>query len=176
MANHEDQANTTVSTGHLEITHFAQVADYLDRHEWACTLNEEQGLFFLDLSSAAATYRMYIKVSYTKSICNIMVISALPVKAPADRRSAIAESLQRINFTLMQGTAELDFSNGEIRFRTLVTTEGASLTDTLLDYVVGDSFELANRYTAPLLAVAFGNAAPDSVLDMAQVPVATTLQ
>ncbi len=176
MANHEDQANTTISAGHLAISHFAQVADYLDRHEWACTSNEEQGLFSIALSSAAATYRMYVKVCYADSICNIMAISALPVKAPADRWPAITESLQRINFTLMQGTAELDFSNGEIRFRTLVTTEGASLSDTLLDYVVGDSFELANRYTAPLLAVAFGNAAPDSVLDMAQVPVATTLQ
>lgn len=176
MANHEDQANSTVSASRLATSHFVQVADYLDRHEWAYTPNEEQGLFSLDLSSAVATYRMYVKVSYTNSICNILVVSALPVKVPADRRSAIAESLQRINFILMQGTAELDFSNGEIRFRTLVTTEGASLTDTLLDYVVGDSFELANRYTAPLLAVTFGNAAPDSVLDMAQVPVATTLQ
>ena len=176
MANHEDQANTTESTGHVGISHFAQVADYLDRHEWACTPNEEQGLFSLRLSSAAATYRIHIKASYTNSICNIMVISVLPVKVPADRRPAIAESLQRINFTLMQGTAELDFSNGEIRFRTLGTTEGETLSDTLLDYVVDSSFDLAHRYTAPLLAVAFGNAAPDSVLDMAQVPVATTLQ
>ena len=176
MANHEDQANTTESAGHVGISHFAQVADYLDRHEWACTSNEEQGLFSIALSSAAATYWMYIKTSYTSSICNIMVISVLPVKAPAVRRPAIAESLQRINFTLMQGTAELDFSNGEIRFRTLATTEGASLSDTLLDYVIDSSFYLAHRYTAPLLAVAFGNAAPDFVLDMAQVPVATTLQ
>ena len=47
----------------------------------------------------------------------LTVEGSLPVPAPIDRRSAVAELLTRINWNLRRGLFLMDFSDGEIRFR-----------------------------------------------------------
>jgi hypothetical protein len=46
-----------------------------------------------------------------------MFVMVLPIRVPENRRAAMAETLLRINYQLRLGTFEMDFDDGELRFR-----------------------------------------------------------
>jgi len=50
----------------------------------------------------------------------LVFISLFPALAPAKKRTACAELLTRINYDLLHGCFEMDFEDGEIRFRTSI--------------------------------------------------------
>lgn len=86
--------------------------------------------------------------------------SILPVRVPEDRRSAIAEFLTRANYGMILGNFELDFSDGEVRFKTSIDVEGAELLDALIKPMVYANVSMMNRYYSGILAVAHGGADP----------------
>jgi len=47
----------------------------------------------------------------------LMFVMVLPIRVPENRRAAMAETLLRINYQLRLGTFEMDFDDGELRFR-----------------------------------------------------------
>jgi hypothetical protein len=59
--------------------------------------------------------------------------SLCPVNAPEDKRLAIAELLTRINYDMVIGNFELDFSDGEIRYKTSIDVEGESLSFAIVE-------------------------------------------
>ena len=57
----------------------------------------------------------------------MLFYSVCPVTAPEENRSTIGEFLHRANKGLHVGNFELDYNDGEIRFKTSVDVEGTEL-------------------------------------------------
>jgi hypothetical protein len=87
----------------------------------------------------------------------------------------VAEALTRINYSVIYGNLEMDLKDGEIRVRTVVEGE-TQMSDGMIERVLNSNLNSADRYFAPLMAVAFGNAAPDTVLDLVERQEQATLQ
>lgn len=87
----------------------------------------------------------------------------------------MAESITRINYRTIYGNLEMDFTDGELRVRTIVESEDV-IGDSMVDRVLNSNCSTANRYFAAILAVAFGSAAPETVLDMVERQEGATLQ
>src|SRR4030081_1049823 len=51
--------------------------------------------------------------------------SVCDVNVPEDKRAAMAEYLTRANYGLYIGNFEMDYSDGEIRYKTSIDIEGA---------------------------------------------------
>ena len=85
----------------------------------------------------------------------------------AYRRSAILEAINRINYTLAFGSVEMDMRDGEIRVRTVVEGTG-DLGGTMIERAMASNLKTTSRYLAALLAIAFGNAAPSAVIELAE--------
>ena len=172
------QKQVTVEAGHVSEpvkSLFDTVAAYLDTADWNYSAFEDKGYFSAGCHIKDGNIRVIIDVYEVKDWQRVIVYSTFPVFVPELRRAAIAESLTRINHRTVYGNLEMDFKDGEIRVRT--TVEAASgLGNTMIERVMDSNFGTANRFFAPLLAVAFGNAAPDTVLDMAEKHDAATLQ
>ena len=54
----------------------------------------------------------------------IIFYSIIDVFAPEDKRHLVAELLTRANFGMIIGNFEMDFSDGELRFKTSLDVEG----------------------------------------------------
>ena len=85
----------------------------------------------------------------------------------AYRRSAILEAINRINYTLAFGSVEMDMKDGEIRVRTVVEGTG-DLGGAMIERAITSNLKTTSRYLAALLAIGFGNAAPDAVIELAE--------
>ena len=85
-------------------------------------------------------------------------LSVLPQKTPADKRLAVAEYLTRANFGLNIGNFEMDFEDGEIRFKTSIDVSSQILTSGLIAPLTKASFTNMDDYLPGIEAVIDGTA------------------
>ena len=71
---------------------------------------------------------------------------------PDARRLEAAEYLHRINYGLLLGNFEMDYDEGEVRFRTSLMAEG-SLTHEVLDRYIQMPAAMLDRYAPGLAAI-----------------------
>lgn len=83
-----------------------------------------------------------------------------PVKIPETARPAVAEFLTRANYGLRIGNFELDFSDGEVRYKSALDFESETLTPQWIKNAIYPAVNTLDRYMPGLLAVAYGSKSP----------------
>lgn len=89
---------------------------------------------------------------------------AMPMRVPADKRVAVAEFITRANYGLRIGNFEMDFDDGEVRYKSSVDFEGAVLTPTLIRNVMYPAVQTMDRYLPGVLAVIYGGKTPEEAV------------
>lgn len=72
----------------------------------------------------------------------------------------MAEFLTRANYGLMIGNFEMDFNDGEIRYKTSIDVEGDNLSSALLKQLVYANVMTMDQYLPGIIAVIDGNISP----------------
>ncbi len=90
--------------------------------------------------------------------------SVLDFNVPLNRRQAMAEFLTRANYGLVIGNFEMDFDDGEIRYKTSIDVSGDRLTPELIKPLVYTNLLVMDRYLPGIVKVAFANADPASAI------------
>ena len=154
---------------------FERVAGYLDANDWNYTADEEKGYFSASCRLKDGSVRIILDVAEAEDWRRVLVYSTFPVYVPQQRRAAAVEGIARINYTMIYGNLEIDLADGEVRVRTVVEAV-EPLGDAMIERALGANLDIAGRYYAALLAVAFGGASPESVLELAAPREAATVQ
>ena len=92
--------------------------------------------------------------------------SVCPVTAPEAKRAQVAEYITRANYGLVVGNFEMDYDDGEVRYKTSIDVEGTELTTELIRPLVYANVWTMDRYLPGIMAVAFGGAAAGAALKM----------
>lgn len=90
--------------------------------------------------------------------------SVLEPRVPPERRMAMAEFITRVNYDMVIGNFELDFSDGEVRYKTSIDVEGDRLTPQLVHMLVGLNVETMDRYLPGLMRVIREGGSPEQIL------------
>jgi hypothetical protein len=90
----------------------------------------------------------------------VAVYSVIPFNVPEERRLAAAEVITRANYGLRLGNFELDFSDGELRFKTSIDVEGATLTETQVRSLLYANVSVTETYLPAISAVVQSRVAP----------------
>ena len=85
-------------------------------------------------------------------------------RVPPDRRHAMAEMVTRANYGLRIGNFEMDFTDGELRFRAGVDVEGGLLGAEMVHNMIGLSLSMNDRHHDAFMRVMFGDAEPQDAL------------
>ncbi len=91
--------------------------------------------------------------------------SVFPVRTPADRMSEIAEFLTRANYGMIIGNFELDYSDGEIRYKTSLDVEDAELSDALVRHMIYANVLTMDKYFPGLMRVLYAGIAPLNAIE-----------
>lgn len=83
-----------------------------------------------------------------------------PVEAPTELRPAVAEYITRANYGMWIGNFELDYEDGEVRYKSSVHYEGTTLAEPLIRNAVQDSLQTMEEYLPGLRDVIEGRASP----------------
>lgn len=154
---------------------FDRVAGFLDANDWNYRANQEKGYFDMNVNIRYAAVRVIVDTDDLENWQRATTYSVLPVQAPENRRGAMVDAINRINYNLSYGNLEMDMEDGEIRVRTVVESD-IDLAEPLMERLLHTNLNIANRFFAPLMAVAFGNADPAGVREMAAPTDGQTVQ
>lgn len=139
---------------------------FFQQDEWAFTQLEDQPILRLGFQGENGQWNCYAQAREEQS--QLLFYSICPVKAPEDKRTAVAEFLTRANYGMFIGNFELDFSDGEIRYKTSIDVEGSQLTPTLVKPLVYASVLMMDRYLPGIMSVIYGGVSPAEAVARAE--------
>jgi hypothetical protein len=110
-----------------------------------------------DLSGPLGTWKFYAQVVDEQDL--ILLYSVCPLRVPPDRRSEVSQFLTGANYGLAAGNFELDFEDGEIRYKTALHLQGDGLDRTIVKRLVRSNGLAMETYLPGIGAVVTGTAA-----------------
>ena len=90
--------------------------------------------------------------------------SFCPVNATKSKLQAIAEFITKANYGMIIGNFELDFKDGEIRYKTSIDVEDETLTSTLIKQLVFTNVAMMDKYLPGIRSIIEDNESPDEAI------------
>jgi hypothetical protein len=94
--------------------------------------------------------------------------SICPATVPEERRPVMAEFVTRANYGLIIGNFEMDYRDGELRYKTSVDVEGTELTDELMRALVYSNVAMMDHYLPGILAVLYGSVSAEDAIEQVE--------
>lgn len=91
--------------------------------------------------------------------------SVCPTHVPSARRATMAEFISRANFGLMIGNFELNFDDGEVRYKTSLDVEDTDINFNLIKNLVYANITLMNHYFGGVMKVIYSDKAPSELIE-----------
>lgn len=139
------------------------VQNYLDAQEWKYSYNEEDNYFTMRMNlKTVDSCAVYIQMRDDDAVT---VYSVFPVKVSEEHRGAVAEFIARANYGLIHGNFELDYRDGEIRYKVTTACGDIDLEESPMDRTVNTGFCMLDRYGEGILSVLYGNVSPAEAIE-----------
>ena len=137
---------------------FELVVHYFSSDGWPVELVDSEEALTTAFRGESGQWTCYARVYAATE--QFIFYSLCPVTVPPSHRQAAAEYLTRANYGMVLGNFELDFSDGEVRYKTSVDVEGDQLSLALIQRVVVPNVMMMDRYLPGLLSVVYGEVSP----------------
>jgi hypothetical protein len=151
------------------------VHDYLTDKDWGFSSYADKEYFSFGLRLKDGSVRVMVDTAEGGGWSHVLVYVTYPTFVPEQRRPAVLEAIARINCVTLLGNLEMDLKDGEVRVRTVLESDGF-IGEPMIDRAVRRGLDTADQYQASLLAIAFDNASPKDILEMASQSDGATLQ
>lgn len=142
---------------------FELLTTYLDGDEWYPRRIDGKYAYSMSYSGKNGDLRCYAIIRV--DLEEFLFYAVAPVKVPEEVRMAIAEFLTRANYGLRIGNFEMDYSDGEVRYKSSLDFEGQTLTSDLIRNAIYPAVHTMDRYLPGLLRVSFGGATPHEAIE-----------
>ncbi|MBP0018074.1 MAG: YbjN domain-containing protein [Cyanobacteria bacterium SBLK] len=137
---------------------FETLIRFFTQDDWSFLRVEGETALRLGFEGDNGEWNCYARVRESEK--QMLFYSICPQTAPEDKRQAIAEFIARANYGTVMGNFELDFEDGEIRYKTSIDVEGDRLTPALVERVVYPNVMMMDEYLPGILAVINGEKTP----------------
>ena len=141
---------------------FDTVTQYFKDDDWKFRQMEGKTILSMGFKGDSGTWKCFARVIEDQQ--RFLFYSMLETNAPADKRQAIAEFITRANYGLRSGNFEMDFSDGEIRYKTFIDIEGGELTATMWKNIVYSNVATMNRYVSGIMSVVYAGTSPEAAM------------
>lgn len=135
---------------------------FFDADGWPYAPVAEDSVLRLPFQGVAGNWLCYAQAREAQA--QFVFYSVYPALVPPADRRAMAELLTRANYGLVLGNFELDFADGEVRFKTSLDVEGAALTPPLIQACVYANVMIMDQYLPGLVALLAEGLEPTAAL------------
>jgi len=137
---------------------FEEIVNFFKEDDWPFVQIEGEPLLQMVFQGENGKWTCYAKARDDQE--QFVFYSVCPVNAPDSKRLAVAEFLTRANSGMIIGNFEMDFEDGEIRYKTSIDVEGDSLSSALIKRLVYANVTMMDEYLPGIMSVIYGNASP----------------
>ena len=140
----------------------AAVVEFFNSQSWEYKEDDARPVVYTGVNGENAQWRCLASAGENNE--HLVFISIFPVQAAPKKRTACAELLTRINYDLVHGCFEMDFEDGEIRFRTSIGVLDIPIAPKQVEHLVFTNLAMMDRYIAPIMRVLYTSERPDDAL------------
>jgi hypothetical protein len=137
---------------------FATLGRFLEEDGWHPQQLEDKHIYRMGFSGQNGQTTCYAQVRMDLEQFLFYVMA--PVKAPEEARPAVAEYITRANYGMRIGNFEMDFSDGEVRYKSSLDFERVDLSAELIKNTIYPAVETMDRYLPGLMAVIYAGRSP----------------
>ncbi|HQE91601.1 MAG TPA: YbjN domain-containing protein [Anaerolineae bacterium] len=137
---------------------FATLSQFLQDDGWYPQQLDEKTIHRVYFAGENGELRCYAQIRVDLEQFLFYVIA--PVKAPENVRPLVAEYIARANYGLRIGNFEMDYTDGEVRYKSSLDFEGEVLTPQLIKNTMYPAVHTMDFYLPGLLSVMYGNKTP----------------
>ncbi|MBD2769158.1 YbjN domain-containing protein [Hymenobacter sp. BT664] len=137
---------------------FQKIVKFFKEDDWEFIELEEEPILRMEFPGQNGQLNCYAKARESQQ--QFVFYSICPIKVPENKRLEIAEFLTRANFGMVFGNFELDFANGEIRYKTNAEVENDNLSSALIGSLVYGNVMMMDHYLPGIMSVINGNVLP----------------
>lgn len=135
-----------------------KLTEFFNDEEWEVQVLDARNLLRMGFSGENGHWPCYAQVREAQQ--QIVIYSICPLRVPAAMRPTVAEFLTRANYGLVIGNFEMDFEDGEVRYKTSLDVEDCELTTELLRHIVYANVTSMDRYLPGMITVLAGGQSP----------------
>jgi hypothetical protein len=137
---------------------FETLGQFLTEDDWYPQQLEDKTIYRVGFSGKSGQLTCFAQIR--ADLEQFLFYAVAPVKVPEDLRVAAAEFITRANYGLRIGNFEMDFSDGEVRYKSSLDFEGETLTPQLIKLAIYPAVQTLDRYLPGLMAVVYGDKTP----------------
>lgn len=142
-----------------------RVAQFLDEDDWKYQRFDDAALIRTAFQGDNGNWN--IVVQSKEDFEQVFIYSVWSNNVPADKRMAVSEYLTRANYGMPIGCFEMDFQDGELRYRTSLDVEGGELSPVMIKNLLYLNAYTFDKYLPGVNAVVFGGvSAEDAVAEV----------
>ena len=131
---------------------------FLEEDSWYPQRIDDKPAFRLYYSGSNVDMRCIALIKLEMQ--QLIMYAYAPIKVSEEQRALAAEYIIRANYGLHVGNFELDYNDGEIRFKSSLDFEDETLTFTWIRNTLYAAVHLLNRYFPGLMMVLYGEKTP----------------
>ena len=146
-------------------TMYDALVAFFDEDDWRYEEMPDKSCLRLGFAGKNANFICYAEAH--EAIETLVFYSVYPLKVPENKRIAAAEYLTRANYGLFVGNFELDFRDGEVRFKTSVDAEDVDAAP-LIKRIVYTNVVMADKYFHGLMQVIYSEVEPKLAVEHAE--------
>ncbi|GAB4407041.1 MAG: YbjN domain-containing protein [Anaerolineales bacterium] len=137
---------------------FDVLGQYLEEDGWYPKRAEGKYGYWMTYRGNSGDFRCYASILMARE--RLLFYAITPVRAPEEVRMAVAEFMTRANYNMQMGNFELDFSDGEMRYKSSLDFEKCTLTPQWIRNTIYPATSTLDRYLPGLMKVIYGGATP----------------
>lgn len=141
---------------------YAALGKFLEQDGWHPHEMSDNHVYRVDFRGQNGDLKCFAQVRV--ELEQFLFYCVMPVHVPENMRPAIAEYLTRANYGLRIGNFEMDFTDGEVRYKSSIDFEGSELTPSLIRNTIYPAVQTMDRYLPGVLAVIFGGKSAEEAI------------
>ncbi len=138
--------------------------EFFREDEWAFEKLPDRPLLRLPFQGRNGKWSCYAQVRVTKDLEQVLFYSVAPLAIPEESRLAVAEFITRANYAMALGNFEMDFSDGEVRFKTSIDVTNVNIVPGLIRPVVYTNCLMMEKYLPGLMSVIYTHVSPEEAV------------
>jgi hypothetical protein len=138
---------------------------FFEQDGWVVTRQPEHDILWVGFEGNNGQWKCCAQAREEEQ--QMVFYSICPRRVDAQQRANMAELLTRANYGIVIGNFELDYSDGEVRFKTSIDVEDARLTPPLIHHIVYANLLMTDRYLPGITAIIEGQT-PQSALELVE--------
>jgi hypothetical protein len=142
---------------------FTVVGKFLDEDGWSPQRIDERYAYRTYYYGKNGEIRCYAQVRV--DLQQYIFYAVATFRVTEEVRPMVAEYITRANYGLRIGNFEMDYSDGEVRYKSGIDFEGEKLTPNLVKNTTYPAVQTMDFYLPGLLKVAFGGKEPAEAIE-----------